>query len=296
MSAPLIPCLIVGGYLGAGKTTLINAFLRDPGGLRATVLVNDFGKINIDADLIENSDGDTISLTNGCACCSIGDDLLAAAVQAVKADPRPDLLIVEASGVSKPARIATLLLGVAGLAPARCLTVIDTGRVRALSSDKFVAGLFRNLIETAHLLSLNRGSASQDRALLDGLLAKHAPNAPRVSDLTSALSTPTSGIPKLSQAIPATAPLQDPPFQTRTFQVRKDISQADVERWAMALPDHVQRVKGFVSVSSEGRQRILKLSQTGGDFSTRDIRGASPMSLGQVVVIGLGSLTGIPAL
>ncbi|MGB1216089.1 MAG: CobW family GTP-binding protein [Pikeienuella sp.] len=296
MSGPLIPCLIVGGYLGAGKTTLINAFLRDPGGLRATVLVNDFGKINIDADLIENTSGDTVSLTNGCACCSIGDDLLAAAVQAVQADPRPDLLIVEASGVSKPARIATLLLGVSGLAPARCLTVIDNGNARKLSKDKFVAGLFRNQIETAHMLSLNRCSTSQDRALMDGILAKHAPNAPRVSDLTAALSTLASGNPKLSQANPAADSLQDPPFQTRTFQVRQDISQVDVERWAMALPDHVQRVKGFVSVSSEGRPRILRLSQTGGDCSTQEITGASPMSLGQVVVIGIGSLTDIPAL
>ncbi|HHL21967.1 MAG TPA: GTP-binding protein, partial [Aliiroseovarius sp.] len=149
MSRSAIPAIVVGGYLGAGKTTLINAFLRDPGGVRATVLVNDFGAINIDAALIENARGDTIALTNGCACCSIGDNLLEAALAAVASTPAPDLLLVEASGVAHPGRIADTLSGVAALAPATCLSVVNGARLARNARDKFIARLFAAQIEGA---------------------------------------------------------------------------------------------------------------------------------------------------
>ena len=67
-----IPVTVIGGYLGAGKTTLLNRLLADPQGVRLAVVVNDFGSVNIDAALIANREGETISLTNGCVCCSIG--------------------------------------------------------------------------------------------------------------------------------------------------------------------------------------------------------------------------------
>ena len=66
-----IPVTVFGGYLGAGKTTLINRLLADDHGLRISVLVNDFGEINVDADLIANQNGQTLALTNGCVWCSI---------------------------------------------------------------------------------------------------------------------------------------------------------------------------------------------------------------------------------
>ena len=101
-----IPMVVVGGYLGAGKTTLLNRLLERADGLRVAVLVNDFGEINIDAALIRTRSSDVLQLENGCICCSIGGRL-AEALAAVGARPdRPDLLVIEASGVSDPVRIA----------------------------------------------------------------------------------------------------------------------------------------------------------------------------------------------
>ncbi|WP_343231026.1 GTP-binding protein [Variovorax sp. WS11] len=70
-----LPLTVIGGFLGAGKTTLVNRWLREAEGKRIAVLVNDFGALNIDAALIVGASGDTIALTNGCVCCQIGDDL-----------------------------------------------------------------------------------------------------------------------------------------------------------------------------------------------------------------------------
>ena len=78
-----IPVTLIGGYLGAGKTTLVNQVLRAAAGQRLTVLVNDFGDVNIDADLIETTSDRLWQLAGGCVCCAIGSDLIGA-LQAIE--------------------------------------------------------------------------------------------------------------------------------------------------------------------------------------------------------------------
>ena len=69
-----IPVTVIGGYLGSGKTTLINKVISEDHGLKLALLINDFGDVNIDASLIESQDGDVLSLSNGCVCCTLSDD------------------------------------------------------------------------------------------------------------------------------------------------------------------------------------------------------------------------------
>ena len=105
---PAMPVTVLTGFLGAGKTTLLNRILNGDHGLRIAVLVNDFGSINIDSDLVTGVEagGDIISLANGCVCCNIRDDLLEAVWQVIERPERPECIVLEASGVAEPSGIA----------------------------------------------------------------------------------------------------------------------------------------------------------------------------------------------
>ena len=100
-----MPITILTGFLGAGKTTLLNRILTGNHGLRVGVLVNDFGSINIDAELVVGVEGNMISLANGCVCCQIRDDLVESVVALLARPESIEYILLEASGVADPAGI-----------------------------------------------------------------------------------------------------------------------------------------------------------------------------------------------
>jgi G3E family GTPase len=106
---PPIPITILTGFLGAGKTTRLNRILNGDHGLRAAVLINDFGSITIDADLVVGVDGNVISLANGCICCTIRDDLIDTVMATIDRPEQPERILLEASGVAEPSGIAVTL-------------------------------------------------------------------------------------------------------------------------------------------------------------------------------------------
>lgn len=100
--SPKIPVTVLGGWLGAGKTTMVNRILSSTTEPIA-VIVNDVGEVNIDAELLRENAGDDdgiVELTNGCICCKIGDDLFATLADLTRRSPAPHRIVLEASGVA----------------------------------------------------------------------------------------------------------------------------------------------------------------------------------------------------
>lgn len=151
-----IPVAVIGGYLGAGKTTLLNRQLAQAQGVKLAVLVNDFGSVNIDAALIASRDGETISLVNGCVCCSIGDNLGLALHDLAERPDGPDRIVIEASGVADPARIADYAESHPRLTLDTIVVVADPETIRSRAHDKYVGDLVRLQLASADVIVLSR--------------------------------------------------------------------------------------------------------------------------------------------
>lgn len=151
-----LPLTVISGYLGAGKTTLINRLLAENHGLRLMVLVNDFGAVNIDEALIAARSEDMVALTNGCVCCTMGADLFLALGDALDRDPRPDHLIVEASGIADPAAIANAAIAEPDLSYAGIVTLVDAGNISALLDDTQIAPQVSQQITAADLVMVTK--------------------------------------------------------------------------------------------------------------------------------------------
>jgi G3E family GTPase len=104
--ADATPVTVLTGFLGAGKTTLVNRLLAEDHGRRLAVLVNDFGAVNVDSELIVGVETGTVSLANGCVCCEIRDDLMGAVRDILRQDADLHGIVLEASGIAEPMGIA----------------------------------------------------------------------------------------------------------------------------------------------------------------------------------------------
>ena len=164
------PFIVIGGFLGAGKTTLLQRWLGEAHGLRLAVLVNDFGAVNLDAALVAQRGARTLALTNGCVCCSLGDDLGAALPGLLDTQPPFDALVVEASGVADPWRIAQYALADPRLALAGVVVLVDAAAVLGQAADPLLAGSLATPLAHADLVLLNKS----DRTDAAGLAAARA--------------------------------------------------------------------------------------------------------------------------
>jgi G3E family GTPase len=106
-----MPVTIITGFLGSGKTTLLNHILQNQQNLKVAVLVNEFGDINIDSQLLVTVEEDMVELSNGCICCTINDSLVDAVYNVLERNDRIDYLILETTGVADPLPIALTFLG-----------------------------------------------------------------------------------------------------------------------------------------------------------------------------------------
>lgn len=133
------PVTVLTGYLGAGKTTLLNRILTEPHGRRYAVIINEFGEVGIDNDLVVDSDEEVFEMNNGCVCCTVRGDLIRIIDHLMKRKERFDAIIVETTGLADPAPIAQTFFmdeDVARRAKLDCIvTVVDARHVMARLED-----------------------------------------------------------------------------------------------------------------------------------------------------------------
>lgn len=175
----MLPVTVIGGYLGAGKTTLVNHLLRNADGVKLAVLVNEFGALPVDEDLIE-AQGDTmISIAGGCVCCSYGNDLVQAMMDLSELEQRPDHILIESSGVAMPGAIAATVSIMDGLHIDGIVVLADGETIRGQARNDYIGDTIDRQLSDADLVLLNKCDLV-DLAQLEDLkswMGDKAPNA-----------------------------------------------------------------------------------------------------------------------
>ena len=247
MSGQRLPVSVIGGFLGAGKTTLLNRLLREKSGRRYAVLVNDFGEIDIDSRLIVQHDGRTITLANGCLCCSIGDSLVTALIDIAQRRADFDHMVIETSGIADPARVADVVRIEPDFTLDGIIVLADASAIRDHLADRYVADSARRQLEGADLIILNKldlldrpdDVLTTIRATSPGRPILQARHADIPLDLLFGLSP--RGTP---------GPTRHEPNLTRwVFTARTPLDRTALQTALQSLPDSILCIKGIVDLA-----------------------------------------------
>lgn len=257
------PFTLLGGYLGAGKTTLLNRLLTAPtlDGRRVAVLVNDVGAVNVDAALIVDHDGPTLTLTNGCVCCAVTDDLTGTLEEVRRLSPPPDHVVMELSGVGEPARLAAWA-NTAGFRLDGIVVMADADQIVELAARRFVGDTVRSQLASADLVVLSKTDLALDVGAARRFVAEWT-EAP-VVDSTDVDPAVLFGIGGVAPAYPDD--VRPDRHRVETVEV-PEVLRAELAALVDGLPGEVIRAKGLVrcvdvpspvEVQVVGRRRTLR--------------------------------------
>ena len=274
-----LPLTILGGFLGAGKTTLLNRLLAEPGQRRLAVLVNDFGRINIDAALVRSRTDDMISLANGCVCCTVSTELTRTLIDLAQRPDPPDAMVLEASGLADPRGIAQVALANPAVRLDGILTLVDAVGLLDTYNGEAQATIEHQL-SAADMLVLTKtdeASAVQQQEAL-AHLALHCPATPVVTAIHGnlpadlVLGRHSTRDPRCEPAAPwdhAGA------FESWSLQSDRLLDADRLRAFVTALPSRLLRAKGVLHLSQDplrrhiyqrvGRRSSLLADQAWGD-------------------------------
>lgn len=286
-----IPITIVGGFLGSGKTTLVNHVLLNVAGIRAAVLVNDFGAVSIDAELIENAHGQTIALANGCICCSIGGDLTTALMQVLDLCPAPDWIVIEASGVSDPWRIAQVGLADSALVLDGVIVLADAASIREAADDVRLRDTIVRQLAAADIVVLNKADLVTPDQLesVARWIAAITP-APVIEAIEANVPVDVlTGIAVNADALtPGDPPEHDHLFESIALSLGGTFTVGQLRAFLATMPQGVLRLKGIVRTLECGRMNVQYAGRRG---RLRALVGA-PAATSHLVAVALkGELT-----
>lgn len=275
-----LPMTVLGGFLGSGKTSLLNHILRSPHGMRILVMVNDFGSLNVDASLIEstNETEGVINLTNGCVCCSMGSELVRALLHIEAMVPELDWLIIEGSGVSDPKSIARIGQAGGAFELRSIVTLADVSTIQKMAKDRYVGDVVMQQLTSADLILLNKTDLvddSQRHSVMDWLREK-APTTPLLESvhaeiawqhiLNTAQPGQVAGSDTSEDRFRLLHGFNDEEthsarnFSTLTVTQSAAYDEEKLRAILDNLPDEVFRIKGLVYVGDEAALTWLQYS------------------------------------
>lgn len=246
---------MVGGYLGAGKTTIISRLLEqanDDGQekRRIAVLVNDFGQVNIDAARIAQRTDDVIELSNGCVCCALVDGFVETLDSILQWPESPDYLVIEPSGVADPMSVAQYAY-MPGFDLAGVAVAVDMDAMATQLDDKRIGPSIRRQIERADLILATKIDLVDDLAAARDILG--ALTAGPVIDVVDGYVDPTillglSGSQIARAAANDDADTAGPQLASTVVQLTPIAKEqrGDLESWLGEAPPSVVRAKGSV--------------------------------------------------
>jgi len=286
-----IPVVVVSGFLGSGKTTLVRHLLADAqrSARRAAVVSNEFGELGIDGALLSRASDDYVELSGGCVCCRLSDELVET-LQRLRERAHPDLVIVETSGLALPFDVQLNFWRdpIADWIETDVAVVVVNAEQLAEGRD--LDGTFAQQVSSADLLLLNKLDLVAERAIpeLEAALRKIEPEAPLVravyAQLDPALLFPPApdGARERRRSGPADP---HPPHHHELFVTEELSIEAGAEPAAVVARVRARaplRAKGFV-VTSEGT-RILQGVGPRIELSQLDFAPPEPL-LGRIVLV-----------
>jgi G3E family GTPase len=299
---PKLPVTIVTGFLGSGKTTFLNHIIQNFEGYKVAVLVNEFGDINIDSQLLvkvgnDDDDRNTIELTNGCICCTINDDFTDAVYRILTRRDRVDYLVIETTGVAHPLQIALTFLGT----DLRELTHLDS-IITVVDAESFVpiehynSDVAIDQIFCGDIIILNKTDlVSEEKVNKIEDFLKSVKEGARILrsvyskvPLSLLLDTNLSGSALLNKAIADidvdSQHLENDGFMSISFQSNRPIVLKKFQQFLdYQLPENVFRAKGILWFEESPLRHIFQLS--GKRFSIDDTEWVDPPK-NQMVLIG----------
>lgn len=288
----VISFTLITGFLGSGKTTLVNSLLNEQHGMRIAVIVNDFGSVNIDADLIKKSSSDSISLANGCVCCTLTNGLMGTISDLVGRETPPDHIILEASGIAEPYAVIQVVLANPALRLNGIVCVTDAERLMDDLATPEVEPVIRRQAKASDLIIVNKVDVAspENTARLRAWITEFHPKA-RILE-TSHGKVPAAivvGIPVAAafQADDFTGQHSDV-FASVTVTSRRPYDDRRLRALLDNLPPGVLRVKGFVRLASKPEDHSV-LQSTVTRWTIEAEEPPKARSRSEIVVIGLRS-------
>lgn len=285
--AEKLPVTLVTGFLGSGKTTLVNHILANRAGVKAAVLVNELGEIGIDNDLIVAADGGMIELSNGCICCSTNNDLLDSIVRVLGRPDPVDHILVETTGVADPLPVAQTFQRPEFRDALRLDAIVAVADAEQFSLDLFDSHAVQSQLRHADAILVNKCDrvGEEQVASVEEKIRAVNPEARLLRTTLSAAPLPL--ILDVDLHRPALhghghAHLDEDGFVSLSFESDRPFSVARFQAFLDNRPPGLFRGKGFLWLAETGKRYVFHL--VGSRFSL--VEDGSATGANRLVLIG----------